>query len=504
MKRYLVFVLCVFMVFSAFVVKSNTYAEKITNEPSYKAEIIIGVEGKLVSFDPQHSSIAPMNYIARMIFDCPMYFDWEKQIIVPNIATSWNTEDGQTYTLVLRDDVFFHNGEQLKASDVKFTYERAKGTSSSSQLGKMIETINVVDDFTAEITLALVNYDFPYMLTLNTASILNEKACKENELDGPGVGTGPFVIDSYEWGDFFSVRRNEQFWGEKAKPEKVTLRYMPDRSTRLIALQTGEIDVCQDPELLELHFVEETPGLELQGYETQSMAYMIFNTQKAPFDNADFRRAVCYGVNAEEIITVIREGYGVDCKSCWGPNQFGYNGGTTDFEYNPEKAKEFLDKAYPNGGAKFEITAQSGERKALGEIVQSQLREIGIEVVLKEVDHAGLITAMTNGEHEACFFSFGFNAFADDSRRILMPGSSNYAFYDNQRIVDLMNKGCAEGDVNRRKEIYIEVQQILHDDAPYNPIFYPKGAWAVKKGVGGIDFYPTLQHSLRNIYMILE
>lgn len=500
MRKLLALVLCMFMVVGVAAGCGSAVAE---SDVTYKKEVIVGVEGKLVTFDPQNSSIAPMNYMARMIFDCPMYFDWETESIVPNIATSWDTPDGMTYTLKLRDDVYFHNGEQLKASDVKFTYERAVGTSASNQLGKMIETITVVDDFTVELKLVQVNYDFPYMLTLNTASILNEKACTENELDGPGVGTGPFVIDSYEWGDYFAVRRNENFWGEPAKAERVNLRYMPDKSTRLIALQTGEIDVCQDPELLELSYVEDTPGLELQVYDTQSMVYMAFNTQKAPFDNADFRRAICYGVNAEDLINVIREGYGTDCKSCWGPNQFGYNGGTTDYEYNPELAKEYLAKAYPDGGAQFEITVQSGERKALGEMVQSQLREIGVEVTLKEVDHAGLMTAQNNGEHQAVFFSFGFNAFADDSRRIVCPGSSaNNAFYDNPEATELMNAGCAEGDEAARKEIYAQVQQILHDDAPYNPVFYTRGAWAVKEGVGGIDYYPTLQHSLRNIYMI--
>lgn len=469
----------------------------------YKKDIVVGIEGKLVTFDPQNSSIAPMNYVARMIFDCPMYFDWNTQTIVPNIATSWDTEDGMTYILKLRDDVYFHNGEQLKASDVVFTYKRAVGTSASNQLGTMIEDVTAADDFTVELKLFKVNYDFPYMLTLNTASILSEKAVTEDEVEGPNIGSGPFYVDSYEFGDYFTVRRNENFWGELAKPESVTFRYMPDKSPRLIALQTGEIDVCQDPELLEMSYVTDSPDLELQSFETQSMAYMMLNNAKAPFDNADFRRAVCYGIDTQAIIDVVREGYATDCKSCWGWGQFGYNGGETDYVYDQELAKEYLAKAYPNGGASFELTVMAGERRAMGEMVQSQLREIGIEVTLKEVDHAGLLTAMGNGDHEAAFFSFGFNAFADDCRRIIIPGSgSNYAYYDNPRATELMELGAAEQDEAKRIEYYKEVQQLLYDDAPYCPLFYPQGFFGVKKGVGGIDYYPTLQHSFRNIYMV--
>lgn len=484
----------------------GTTAETPANSAdiTYKKNIVVGIEGKLVTFDPQNSSIAPMNYVARMIFDCPMYYDWDKQEIVPNVATSWDTTDGQTYTLKLRDDVYFHNGEQLKASDVKFTYERAAGTSNANQLGSMIEEISAIGDFTVQLKLVQVNYDFPYMLTLNTASILSEKAVTEDEVNGVNIGSGPYYVDSYEFGDYHTVRRNENFWGEPAKCESVTFRYMPDKSPRLIALETGEIDVCQDPELIELAHVEETEGLELQTFDSQSMVYFIMDTEKAPFDDVNFRLAVAHAINSEALIAVIREGRAIDCKSTWGWNQFGYNGGTTDFEYNLDTAKEYLAKAgYPDGGAAFEITVMAGERRTLGEMVQEQLREVGIDVKLKEVDHAGLITAMTNGEQQSCFFSFGFNAFADDSRRIIVPGSgSDYAKWDNPRATELMNLGAAEGNVEKRKEYYVEVQQLLHDEAPYVALYYPKGYFAVKEGVGGIDYYPTLQHSFRNIYMI--
>jgi peptide/nickel transport system substrate-binding protein len=504
MKKFLSLILCVLLTVEL-VSGGAAAASPLTapEEVKYKKEIIVGIEGKLVTWDPQASSIAPMNYVARMIFDCPMYFDWKTQKIVPNIATSWNTTDGMTYTLKLRDDVYFHNGEQLKASDVVFTYRRAVGTASSNQLGKLMEKVTAVDDFTAEIKLFKVNYDFPYMLTLNTASILNEKAVKEDELNGLEIGTGPYVVDSYKFGDYWTVRRNENFWGEKAKPERVTFRYMPDKSPRLIALQTGEIDVCQDPELLELSYITDTPGLELQTFDTQSMVYLAMNTQKEPFNNQDFRLAVAHAIDANNLVEVIREGYATDCKSCWGWNQFGYNGGTTDYEYDVEKAKEYVAKAYPNGGAKFEITVMAGERRALGEMVQSQLAAIGVEITLKEVDHAGLITAQTNGDHQAVFFSFGFNAFADDCRRILIPGNSaNNARYENPDVTRLMDLGAAEGDEAKRLEYYKEVQQIVHDDAPYVPLFYPQGSFGVKKGVGGIGYYPTLQHSFRDIYMI--
>lgn len=475
----------------------------------YKEDIIVGISGKIIALDPQENSNTQHNYYFRMVFDTLLDFDNQKLELKPNLATEWSTDDAITYTFKLRDDAYFHNGEQVKASDVVWTFKRAVDSSTSVTLGKMMEEVKAVDDFTVEIKLFTKNVDFPYMLTLPTSSIMSEKAVADDPIEGTGVGSGPWMVDSYEFGDYFKMVRNENFWGEVTPTKSVNLRYMPENSPRLIALETGEIDVCQEPDTLELGHIEDTQGLELQSYMGSSITYVAFNYKKAPFDNPDFRLAVCYGIDAEEIMDVVRDGKAEKCLSIWGWNQYGYNGGTgtngesTSYEYNPELAKEYLLKAYPEGTASFKLSISSGDRKAIGELMQAQLKQIGIDVELVEYDTAGLSTTTTAGEHDACVYGCGMNIFGDDSRRLICPGTGvNKSHYDNPRVNELMDLAVAEQDEAKRLDYYAEVQQICFEDGAYMPIYFSEVFFGVKEGVSGIDYYPTSHHDFSNIVMV--
>lgn len=478
-------------------------------DAKYKEDIVIGISGKIISLDPQENSNTQHNYYFRMVFDTLIDFDNQTQELKPCVATEWSTEDAITYTFKLRDDVVFHNGEPLKASDVVWTFQRAPGTGSSSPLGNMMTEVKAIDDYTVEITLDKKNVDFPYLLTLPTASLMSQKAVEDDPTEGTGIGSGPFKLDSYEFGGFLKVVRNEDFWGEVTPTKSVNLRYMPENSPRLIALQTGEIDVCQDPDTLELSHIEDDPNLELQTYMGSSITYVAFNYKKAPFDNQDFRLAVCYGIDAQEMIDVVRDGKAQKCLSLWGWNQYAYNGGigingeSTSYEYNPELAKEYLAKAFPNGGASFKLSISSGDRKAIGELMQAQLKQIGIDVELVEYDTAGLSTTTTAGEHDACVYGCGMNIFGDDARRLICPGTGvNKSHYDNPRVNELMDLAVAEQDDAQRTAYYEEVQQVCFDDGAYMPIYFTEAFFGVKQGVSGIDFYPTSHHDFSNIVMI--
>ncbi|MDL2248099.1 ABC transporter substrate-binding protein [Tyzzerella sp. OttesenSCG-928-J15] len=482
-----------------------------SSEVKYKEDIIMGVTGKNTTLDPHEGSGSQHTFHFKMVFDSLLFLDNQTLEIKPRLATEWHTDDSTTYTFKLREDVYFHNGEPVKASDVVWTFQRAKGSTTASSLGSIIEEVKATDDYTVEITLTAKNVDFPYMLTMPTSSIMSEKAVADDPIEGAGVGSGAFKVDSYEFGDYVKVVRNENYWGEVTPTKSVTIRYMPEDTTRLIALETGEIDVCQDPDTLQVSYVDETPGLELQSYIGTGVIYLGFNCSKAPFDNKDFRLAVSYGVDSQELIDVARDGRGERCKSFWGWSSYGYNEGigtngeSTAFEYNPDLAKEYLNKAYPNGGAKFTISVISGYRKTMAEIIQAQLKKIGIEVEIAEYDTAGFNTIVSNNDHDAVVYGFGINAWADDFKRLFYTGSSNnIANYDSPRANELMDLAVAEEDDTTRKAYYAEVQQILFDDAPYLPIYYQIGAFAVREGVSGIDYNPTSQHDPVNVYMVIE
>ncbi len=373
----------------------------------YKKDIVLGLSGKHSSIDPHSNSNTQHNYMFRMVFDNLVDYDNATGEIKPCLATSWEVEDGQTYTFKLRNDVKFHNGEPLKASDVVYTFKRAVGTTASNAMALKIASVEALDDYTVKMVLTTPNLDWLHMMALPTAVVLSEKAITADPVEGVGVGSGPWMIDSYKFGDFTKLVRNDNFWGDKAKGETFTFRYIPEASARLIALQTGEIDICADPDKLELDYITGDKKLELQSWKGASLNYLAFNNQKGPASNKDFRQAIAHGINIDDLIAVAANGKAEKAGSFWGWNEFGYNGGKTAAEYNPTKAKEYLAKAYPNGGAAIEISISGSERKACAELIQAQLKEIGITVTIKELDSAGISTSTTAGEHQACIYGMG-------------------------------------------------------------------------------------------------
>lgn len=467
-----------------------------------KDDIVIGMKSKHTTIDQMEASNTQHNYMWRMIQDTLLHFNNETGEVEPQLATEWSTDDGgKTYIFKLRDGVKFHNGETLKASDIVFTFNRMEGTTSCNGLFLKVESVEAVDDLTVKMVLVDPNLDWPYMMTLPTSCIQSEKAITDDPVEGPGVGTGPWMVDSYEFGNYTTLVAFEDSWRGAPNAKTFTFRYIPEDSARLIALQNGEIDICAEPATIELGTIEDDPNLDLVQYDGGSLTYMAFNTQKEPASNEDLRKAVAYAIDLDTIIAVAAEGHGRKATSFWGWSEYGYvdlGGYTRDLD----KAKEYLDKAYPNGGATLDVSVSGAERKTIAELMQSQLKEIGITLNIVELDSAGISTTTTNGDHQSCIYGMGFNIFGDDARRILQPGSAvNKAHYDSDLVMELLDKAVCETDETQRKEYYKQIQEDVYEHVPYIPLYFADGFIGVKKGTGGIDIYPTSHHDYSNIFV---
>ena len=485
---------------SSGVINPETPAEGI----ALKDDIVIGMQSKHTTIDQMEASNTQHNYLWRMIYDTPLHFNNKTKELEPQLATEWSTDDGgKTYIFKLREGVKFHNGETLKASDVVFTFNRMEGTTSCNGLFLKVESVEAIDDLTVKMTLVDPNLDWPYMMTLPTACIQNEKAITEDPVDGPGVGTGPWKIDSYEFGNYTKLAAFEDSWRGAPNAKTFTFRYIPEDSARLIALQNGEIDICQTPAAIELGRIEEDPALDLIAYEGGSLTYMAFNTQREPASNEDLRKAVAHAIDIDSIIAVAAEGRGKKATSFWGWDEYGYvdMGG---YERDLDLAKEYLNKAFPDGNATLDISV-GADRKTIAELIQSQVKEIGLTVNIVELDSAGISTSTTNGEHQSCLYGMGFNVYGDDARRILQPGSAvNKALYDSDEVMELLDKAAAETDEEQRKEYYKQIQENIYEHVPYIPIYFADEFIGVKKGTGGIDIYPTSHHDFSNVFVPAE
>lgn len=471
---------------------------------AYKKDVVVGTQGPIKTVDVQSGSNVYHNVLFRLTHDSLVYPNPETGKIEPRLATEWKWIDDNTIEFKLRDGVVFHNGETLKASDVVYTMKRGKelGTTISVKLDGL-EACTAVDDTTVQMKLASPNVDWLYTLSVAHMGIVSEKALTEDPEEGGKIGTGAWIVDSYVPSDYVKVKRNDHYWGQEPETETITLKYMPENSARLIALQNGEIDVCLNPNNNELHFIEEDDKLSLVQYDGTNEVFLAFNNRTGPGTNKNLRLALAHCIDTDSIIAAAMDGYAKKALSYWGWNTFGYYDGFGEYGYDLDKAKSYLDQAgLAPGEAKIGVYVSTAERKIAAQIIQESAKQIGLEVEIKEIDDAGLtsLSQYKTASHEAMINGINWAPQGDDVRRAYAPDSNtNKGVIDNARINELMDLAIAEQDEAKRSEYYKELQEIVHDEAYVIPIYYPVASIGINKNVQGTVFFPDGNHDFTQL-----
>ncbi len=468
--------------------------------------IVIGLEQGITTGDPHKLSNIPHNELFNMTHDRLVAMNPDDLSFHPELALNWKWVSPAVLELELRKNVKFHNGATMTASDVVFTFERAKtmGTTASAKLAGL-KSIEALDTYKVRMTLAKPNVDWLDTLALPMSSILSKSAVESNPAEGGFIGTGAWIIKTLKPSDYVSLTRNNAYWTELPKTETITLRYIPEDSARLIALQNGEIDVCINVLSTEIKFITDDPKLSLVQYNSTSLEYIAFNTSKAPGNDQNLRLALAYALNIDDIVTVATGGLGTKAATNWGPKTFGYYDGFGPYKRDLEKAKKYLALAFPKGGAKLEISVSGIDRATMAQVIQDQCRQIGLTITVNEMEGAALTaaSAFKTAKHQSMIYNLGWNSAGDDARRPYYAGSNtNKATISDTRIMELIDKASMEFDENARKAMYREVQQINHDQAYYIPLYYPILSIGVKKNLSGVAWMAHKSHDFTYVNIV--
>ncbi|MBF4692125.1 ABC transporter substrate-binding protein [Fusibacter ferrireducens] len=474
-----------------------------TENTKYKEEVVINTGAQVTTLDVQEVSNVAHNRVFKLTHDTLVDLDIDTGKIVPKLAKEWEWLSPTELQLKLRNDVFFHNGEELKASDVVFTFKRAEnGKASTGRVSNFVDVV-AVDDFTVKITLNKPFVDLLDNMTIPVYSILSEKALIDDPNMGYTVGTGVWKLNEFVSNDYVSFDRFDKYWGELTPTQKLKVKYVPESSVSVISLENGEADLCTDLTSSDAVFVEKNKDLSLVEIDGTTCQFFGFNASKAPWDNKLLRQAVAHAIVKEDIITATENGYGKLATTFWGNSQFGYYDGFGDYEYDLDEAKRLLAEAgYPNG-LDLEITVPTGYRVTTAELLQAQLSQIGINVTINEVDSAALTSITNDGTHESFVYGLGFNTAGDDIRRAYSPKSTtNRSHYANDRVIELIDLAVAEFDTDKRLADYKEIQEIAHDEIPVIPLYYQTLFFGTNKNLGGVTWNSTSNTDFSGIYVI--
>lgn len=384
--------------------------------------------------------------------------------VVAGLAASWDiSEDGLTYTFTLRDGVMFHDGTTMDAQDVKFSLDRARAedsTNAQKALYAGITDVSVVDPMTVTLTLAEANGSMLFNLAWGDAVIVAPESI-ENIKQMP-IGTGAFKFVNWVQGDKIELARNDAYWGDAPALESATFKFISDPTAAFAAVMAQDVDVFAGfPAPENLPQFEADPRFQVLVGSSEGETILSTNNKMPPFDNVKVREALAHAIDRQAIIDGAMFGYGTPIGTHFAPHNPDYVDLTAGSAYDPAKSKALLAEAGLADG--FETTLHlpppSYARRG-GEIIASQLAEVGIKAEIINVEWAQWLETVFRGK------TFGLTVISHtEPFDIGIYARPDYYFqYDNPEFQALMTKLNATTDPAMRSDMIAQAQTTISQD----------------------------------------
>ena len=458
-------------------------------------------------FNPA-SGTTPTYWTMRMILDSLILL--VNGEFLPNLATSWETTDWKTFNIKLRDDAFFHNGEKFTAKDLEFTIvESRNGVGSQAcDMWRPVETVNIINDYEVQLILNDVNVDFLFNMSMPSAGILNQKAYTEDAEKGYWIGTGAYKVVDFQTNNFVDLERNDNYWGKAPYTKYITLKFIPEMSTRSIMMQNKETHVAFGISEADIAGFEASPDFNVIPTTFNNPNTLGFGMLHPITSDWNFRMAVMHALNRPEIAVVAAGDWAAPevTGTLWGYATQFRNNDIPLVEYNVEKAKEYLAKSPYNGEVLELATAIITNVKAC-EVIQQNLAAVGITVEVNEMDPPSLAAKAGYGKEdvELIMFVTGFNMSPSSFRNAYGPnGSYNRQTYDNPPLNEMIARVGTITDINEREKMYREMQEMVAADPPIVNVFWRLNGIVAQGNVGGLHLPPDVYYDLRYAYQLID
>jgi peptide/nickel transport system substrate-binding protein len=458
------------------------------------------------------------NRVLRHLYDYLLDYD-ENLEIVPVLAKSYDvSKDGLRITVTLRDSLFWHDGVPISSKDVKFTVDKILDPTipavNKEGWFSRLDNVEIVDDQT--VTFVWKESYGPSLHALTQLAPIPEHIYGEGDFLGhpanrKPVGSGAFTFEEWRTGQIISVVRNENYYGPRAHLDRVVFKIIPDRSVALAALKTGELDEMRlnqpqwETQTSDADFVRK---FDKHLYYVPLYNYIAWNCRAIWFRDKRVRRAMTMLFDRQ---TINEELFSGQAKVVTGPfyvNSWAYDESIEPLAYDPDAAKRLLDDAgwidsdndgiRDQDGIKFEFDffVISGNPTSLrfAALLQESCSKAGIAVNSRPLEGATFFDRMFKGEYDAGVLAWRldndpdlFDTFHSSQ---VPPIGLNHAFYSNEDVDRLLEKGRAEVDREKRKEIYYKVHRLIHDDQPYTFVNSVPEKRPINKRIGNVVISP--------------
>jgi dipeptide transport system substrate-binding protein len=498
------------------------------------------MEGSPSSFNPQiETDGISLNASSQPVFNRLVEFKYGSTEIGPGLAESWTiSKDKKSYTFKLRKNVQFHSNDLFKptrpfnADDVVYTFKSQLDPKNplsipaanyeyfkSMDLDHLIIDVVKVDDYTVNFMLKRPESPFLADLAMDFASIQSKEYAETLIKSGKGlktlstapIGTGPFVFKSYQKDSAIRYKAFDQYFRGKPKIENLVYVIVADPTVRLQKMKSGECQVMTQPQPQDLPQIAKIPNVKVISTEGLNVAYIAFNTEKKPFNDLKVRQALSMAMNQKSYIDLIYQATGTPAKNPIPPTMWSYNQSTPALVYDVAKAKELLKQAgYPNGFDTelwtLPVTrAYLPNGKKLGELVQADLKKIGVNVKLVTYDWAVYLDKSKKGDHQMIEMGWtGDNGDPDNFMGALLScvalkAGANNARWCNKSFDDLILKAKEESSIPVRTGLYQKAQLIFAEQKPWFTVAHAKVNTVISDKVVGYKIDPFGHENFQSV-----
>lgn len=521
--RLISILLCLILSLSACAINNEQTSEDTTNdtdhgdeitvetsqgsqeEPQDGGSVVLGITQEPDSLDPYLAAAAGTKEIIYNFFDGLVKLTPESTF-EPALAESYDVSDDATeFTFKIRQDVFFHNGDELTVDDVVYSLERASGLGSDNNT-LLIPQLAVIESISGDaeanqVIVKLQESDADF-ITYMTLAIIPEDY--EEQADHP-IGTGPFTFTEYKTQEYLKIERNQNYWRErKAYLDEVTFLIMPSADAAIIDLQAGNIDIF--PYLT----MDKADLLEDQYNFIASDSNMVqiwgLNNERAPFDDPVVRKALNMAVDKQMLIDSVTFGEGKILESGMAPPMGDYYNADLESLYNPEEARTMLEEAgYNNMEINITVPGNYVIHVQTAEVIAAQLEQIGVTVNVQSVDWGTWLTDVYMGRnHDSTIIALTFDYISPAAvlSHYYSESDNNFVNFSNDGFDQLYEQALAETDQVKRVELYHQMQEILQREGASVFLQNPGTQTAVSKELGGYTTYPQYVQDMYNVYYI--
>jgi len=461
-----------------------TAAPTAVPKPKPAGQITISDTADVRTLDPKLLLGRPDQNVLRLMFDSLYHRDDDMKII-PWLATSYENPDDRTWRFHLRKGVKFHNGNDFKANDVKFSIERLLEPDSTLDARVNVEKVVVVDDYTVDIVTKQPYAAFMTRIVL--WHMTDEEYFKQVGAAGfatKPIGTGPFRFVEWVKDERVVMEANTDYWGVSPKIQRVIFKPIPEAATRTAALETGSVDIIT---AVPPAYVSTAPkGINVVSKAGTSAVYLGLNVKMKPFDDVRVRQAMNYAVDVETLVKTVLGGQARKMDNPLLPEAFGYTP-TPVYTFNLAKAKQLLTDAGYANGFDMQIDTQP-PFKEVAEAVAGQLKAAGIRANVNIMERTALYAKYEPGGSQAFFTSWGNSESDADgilSKQLWSKRAIVYTGYANAQVDTAIVGGATTVDPDKRKAFYATAIKIIVDEVPWVFLYNPMDIYGMRSRIKG-------------------